>query len=166
MNWTGRTHPVETLAEWGAPLVLALATAWAATIAGLPFPAKTACGVVALLVGVVAMRVAGKAPLACQVGFEPATFGVDAGADELLLDQPVDELLLDDPLEAPDPASRVVRLFDRQDPTPGELVLRISDYLSDQGKVPAPMPPAFEQQRADASDALHAALANIRANLR
>lgn len=166
MNWTGKTHPVETLAEWGAPLVLALATVWAATMAGLPFLAKTACGVVALLVGVVAMRVAGKAPPARQVGFEPAAIETDESQDELLLDHPVDELLLDDPLEVPDPDSRVVRLFDRQDPTPGELVLRISDYLSDQGKEPAAMPPAFEQQPADASNALHAALANIRANLR
>ena len=77
-----------------------------------------------------------------------------------------DELLLDDPLEEPDPDSRVVRLFDRQDPTPGELVLRISDYLSDQDREPAPVRQAVEQQPADASDALHAALANIRANLR
>lgn len=166
MNWTGKAHPVETLAEWGAPLVLALAAAWAATIAGLPFLAKTGCGVVALFIGVAAMRTAGRAPTARQAGFEPAIFGAGEGADELLLDQPVDELLLDDPLEAPDPDSRVVRLFDRQDPTPGELVSRISDFLGDQGRAPAPIPHAAEQQPADASDALHAALANIRANLR
>jgi hypothetical protein len=58
-----------------------------------------------------------------------------------------------------------VRLFERNDPTPGELVLRISDYLSEQGKTPSSIDPQVEQQ-VDASAALHAALANIRATLR
>jgi len=166
MNWTGRSHPVETLAEWGAPLLLAAACAWAANMAGLPLAAKAAGGAIALSAGVTAMRMAGKPSSERRAGFAPAAFEGDEGQDELLLDQPVDELLLDDPLVEPDAASRIVRLFERQEPTPGELVLRISDYLSDQGKAPIQVPPAAEQQPADASEALHAALANIRANLR
>jgi hypothetical protein len=162
MNWAGNTHPLERLAEWGAPLVLALAVAWAASLAGLPLAAKAAGGAAALAFGVAAMRIAGNAQHPMNANFEPAGFEAVEVADELLLDNPIDELLLDDPLVDPEPGSRVVRLFERQDPTPGELVLRISDYLGEQGRAPT----AVEHQRVDASDALHAALANIRANLR
>jgi len=156
MEWTGKPHPVEVLADWGAPIVLACATAWAASLAGLPLAAKATSGVMALASGMIAMRLAGRSPLAAEAGFEPVEFEVPNDKDELLLDDPLVEVAAD---------SRVVRLFERNDPTPGELVLRISDYLSEQGKTPSSIDPQVEQQ-VDASAALHAALANIRATLR
>ena len=156
MEWAGKPHPVEKLADWGAPIVLACAAAWASSSAGLPLAAKAATGVMALLAGIVAMRMAGPAQLVGDASFEPVEFEPKGGEGELLLDDPLVEV-------APD--SRVVRLFARNDPTPGELVLRISDYLSEQGKAPVALDPPVEQQ-VDASAALHAALANIRATLR
>ena len=155
MEWAGKPHPVEKLADWGAPIVLACAAAWASSSAGLPLAAKAATGVMALLAGIVAMRMAGPAQLVGDASFEPVEFEPKGGEGELLLDDPLVEV-------APD--SRVVRLFARNDPTPGELVLRISDYLSEQGKAPVTLDPPVEQQ-VDASAALHAALANIRATL-
>ena len=156
MEWTGKPHPVEVLADWGAPIVLACATAWAASLAGLPLAAKATSGVMALASGMIAMRLAGRSPLAAEAGFEPVEFETPNDKDELLLDDPLTEVAAD---------SRVVRLFERNDRTPGELVLRISDYLSEQGKTPSSIDPQVEQQ-VDASAALHAALANIRATLR
>ena len=156
MEWTGKPHPVEVLADWGAPIVLACATAWAASLAGLPLAAKATSGVMALASGMIAMRLAGRLPLPAEAGFEPVEFEAPNDKDELLLDDPLVEVAAD---------SRVVRLFERNDPTPGELVLRISDYLSEQGKTPSPIDPQVKQQ-VDASAALHAALANIRATLR
>ena len=156
MKWAGKPHPAETLADWGAPIVLACAAAWAASLAALPLAAKAASSIMALSAGIVAMRVAGRTQLAGDASFEPVDFEPQYGEGELLLDDPLVEV-------APD--SRVVRLFARNDPTPGELVLRISDYLSEQGKGPVAVDPPFEQQ-VDASAALHAALANIRATLR
>ena len=139
-------------------MILAIAAAWAASAAGLPLSAKVAGGVLALLAGVTAMRMAGGASTAFATNFEPVEFDSVEGEDE-------DVLLLEDRLDEPAQDSRVVQLFARPEPTPGELVLRISDYLSEQGKPVAIEPPAAGQQ-VDASAALHAALANIRANLR
>lgn len=165
MAWTGRTHPLETLAERGAPIALALAAGWSARLAGLPPVVTAACGLLALTAGVVAMRLAGQAPAAGAADFEPVDFEAGGATDELLLDNVLDELLLDDPLVAA-ADSRVVQLFARQEPTPGELVLRISDFLNDGGRPQAAKPSPVEQQYPDASAALHAALANIRASLR
>jgi hypothetical protein len=156
MEWARKPHQVEMLADWGAPIVLACAVAWAASLAGLPLAAKAASGVMALASGMIAMRLAGRSPLAAEAGFEPVEFEASYGMDELLLDDPLVEVAAD---------SRVVKLFERNDPTPGELVLRISDYLSEQGKAPSPVDTQPERQ-VDASAALHAALANIRATLR
>lgn len=79
-----------------------------------------------------------------------------------------DELLLDDPIAPLAPDSRVVRLFEREQPEPlpepGELVLRIADYL-ETGRAARP-PAETEPTRPDASAALHAALADIRRSLR
>jgi hypothetical protein len=67
-------------------------------------------------------------------------------------------LLLDDVLEQLDPASRVVRLFDAASmPTAGELKSRIDRHLDGQ------VSPA---QAADAAQALHDALAELRRSLR
>ena len=156
MAWT-RIHPLERAVEWGAPLVLAIAAAWAASIAGLPLAAKAGTGVVALSFGLIAMRMAGRGSARAEAGFEAVEFEPQGFEDELLLDDPL--------VEVP-PNSRVVKLFERDDPTPGELVLRISDYLSEQGQVPVSRAQPIEPEPIDASAALHAALANIRANLR
>ena len=156
MEWARKQHPVELLAEWGAPALLACAAGWAASTAGLPLAAKVAGSVMALAVGLIAMRMAGRSPFPAESGFEPVEFEISYGTDELLLDDPLIEV---------DSDSRVVKLFERNEPTPGELVLRISDYLSEQGKVAARVDPSNDQQ-VDASAALHAALANIRATLR
>ena len=156
MDWAGKSHPVEALAEWGAPAVLAAAAAWATSTAGLPLAAKAGGAILALSIGVVAMRMAGSAPLVRDPGFE---------AVEFLPDEDSGVLLLEDRLVDPAADSRVVRLFALPEPTPGELVLRISDYLSEQGR-PAGAEFKPVEQQVDASAALHAALANIRANLR
>jgi hypothetical protein len=157
MSWAGKPHPIEALAERGAPLVLAGAAGWAAFLVRLPIAAIAAAGFVALALGAFAMRLAGAAPRASEATFEPAEFEPDADEDVLLLDDPLVEVASD---------SRVVKLFARNDPTPGELVLRISDYLSEQGKSPVPADQPMDLLQVDASAALHAALANIRASLR
>lgn len=157
MNRTGKPHPVELLADWIAPIVLASAAAWAASAAGLPVVAKIAAGVIALSVGIIAMRRAGAVPAQSEVGFKPVEFEPQMAEGELLLDDPLVEV---------QPDSRVVKLFEREDPTPGELVLRISDYLSEQDQAPVSRAQPIEPEPIDASAALHAALANIRATLR
>lgn len=137
--------------------MLATAAGWAAVAAGLPLAARIAIAVIALITGVVAMRLAGGAPIVTEAGFEPLSFEVkDQGS----------ELLLDDPLVEIEPDSRVVQLFAKPEPTPGELVLRIEDYLGDGRRGPAANEGVVGQQPVDASAALHAALANIRASLR
>jgi hypothetical protein len=157
MDWAGKPHPAEILVEWGAPMVPAIAAGWAASAAGLPLAAVVAAGMIALTIGVVAMRLAGGTPLADELGFEPVAFE-DAVANG--------ELLLDDPLIENAPDSRVVRLFADPDPTPGELVSRISDYLNDGRRGPPAMGEVPGHRPVDASEALHTALANIRASLR
>ncbi|MCL6740496.1 hypothetical protein LZ518_05045 [Sphingomonas sp. RB56-2] len=156
MTWAGKPHPVEAVAEWAAPLILACAAAWSAALAGLPLVAKVGCGVIGLAAGFVAMRMAGVAPVADGTEFDAVEF--EFSDDD-------DVLLLEDRLIEPDADSRVVQLFARAEPTPGELVLKISDYLNEQGR-PAGAELSAVDQQVDASAALHAALANIRANLR
>jgi hypothetical protein len=156
MNWTSK-HPVEVTAEWGAPILLAIAAGWAASTAGLPLVAVGASATMSLALGVIGMRLAGGSPICPEPNFQPVAFEDAVGEP--------DELLLDDPLTEIPADSRVVRLFARPEPTPGELVLRIEDYLSDGRRVPAEAS-AGDQRPIDASAALHAALANIRASLR
>jgi len=156
MNRAGKPHPLEMLVEWAAPAILALAAAWAASAAGLPLAASAGSGSIALSIGIVAMRTAGKVPLSRNPGFVPVEFVPSEDSDVLLLE---------DRLVEPGADSRVVQLFARAEPTPGELVLRISDYLSEQGR-PAATEMREAGQQVDAGAALHAALANIRATLR
>jgi hypothetical protein len=157
MSWASK-HPLEVIAEWGAPILLAVAACWAASALGLPLAGSAAVGIIALAIAVVAIRLAGGAAEATEVSFEPVPFEDAVGElGELLLDDPLIEIPLD---------ARVVRLFSKTDPTPGELVLRIEDYLSDGRRASATEVAAVEQRPVDASVALHAALANIRASLR
>jgi hypothetical protein len=87
-----------------------------------------------------------------------------------------DELLLDTPL-APAEGSRVVRLFGDAPqpaleattiPAPGEMLARIEDFLGvARGSAAAAEPaPNANFASAEASAALHAALADIRRSLR
>ena len=166
MDWAGKQHPVEILAEWAAPAVFAGAVGWSAWTIGLAVSAVAAAALVGFGIGVAVIRTLGQARAAAAAAFEPAPFDVET-ADELLLDDPLvdtGELLLDDPLVEISEDARVVRLFARQDPTPGELVLRIEDFLGDGVRrvVPAPEPRAMP----DASAALQVALANVRASLK
>jgi len=156
MDWASK-HPVEVATEWGAPLLLAGAAGWGASVGGMPPAVVAAAGTVALAVGVVTMRLAGRAPIVAGASFEPVAFEDAVTQDVLLLDDPIIQIA---------PESRVVQLFARAEPTPGELVLRIEDYLSDGRRTPAPEASAVQQRPVDASAALHTALANIRASLR
>jgi hypothetical protein len=155
MVWA-KKHPVEVVAEWVAPALLATAAGWAAWMAVLPLAAVAAFGAMAFAVAFVAMRLAGGAVNSVEAGFEPVPIE-DAAVDELLLDDPLVEIAAD---------SRVVQLFAQPEPTPGELVLRIEDYLNDGRRAPQSDTAEVDQRPVDASAALHAALANIRASLR
>ena len=169
MDWANKQHPVETLVEWVAPILLAVAAGWAALASGQPKPIAAVMSAMALAVGVFAMRVAGR-PAGLELPhFEVAGLAEESGGDVLLLDNPLvepdSELLLEDRLSEVGPDSGVVRLFANEEATPGELVARIADYLgADRRPVEGPNPPV--DRPADASAALHAALANIRASLR
>ncbi len=76
-------------------------------------------------------------------------------------------LVLDDILAELGPDSRVVRLFDRKampaPPTPGQLQSRIADRLRDRSP---PFAPFETPTPSDASQALSAALAELRRSLR
>lgn len=159
MSWAGKQHPVEAAVEWLAPIPLALAVGWAGWRLGLPSVASMLTGLVALTVGFAAFRLVG-CPSGSFNDFQPAEFA-PVEPDELVLEEQHAVLELTDPLEEPSPDSRVVRLFEKQDPTPGELVDRIVDFLAEGRRQLPPDRPA-----PDASVALHDALANIRASLR
>jgi hypothetical protein len=155
MVWA-KKHPVEVVAEWVAPALLAAAAGWAAWMAVLPLAAVAAFGAMAFAVAFVAMRLAGGTVNSVEAAFEPVPIE-DAAVDELWLDDPLVEISVD---------SRVVQLFAQPEPTPGELVLRIEDYLNDGRRAPQPDTAVVDRRPVDASAALHAALANIRASLR
>lgn len=129
--------PIGGAALWGVASICAVTAAWAALA--------------------VLGRIGSHGQQDQLLAFEPAAFEVAE-----------DELLLDDPIAPLAPDSRVVRLFEREQPEPlpepGELVLRIADYL-ETGRVTRP-PVEAEPARPDASAALHAALADIRRSLR
>jgi hypothetical protein len=172
MNWAGKQHPLETLAEWCAPAILAGAIGWCATRVGIALPVSAAVTGAAFAVGLIAVRSIGRAGNGPSFAFEPAPLGAEE-LDELLLDTPIEvvssnELLLDDPLTDVAEDARVVRLFAKQEPTPGELVARIEDFLGEGARRPAPQPVAERKQQAipDAGAALQAALANVRASLK
>ena len=166
MSWSGKQHPVETAIEWLAPIPLALAASWASLRLGLSPVAAAAIGTAALAAGFAAFKLGGGArPLPFE-NFQPAEFE-SVELDELVLEEKDSILELNDPLVEVQDDSRVVRLFERDEPTPGELVDRIALFLGG-GQFPAPSdrPVPNNTQRPDASAALHDALANIRASLR
>ena len=166
MSWAGKQHPLELAVEWLAPIPLAVAAGWAGWRLGLSMILSLGLGAAALAVGIAAFRLAGRGASIAIQEFQPAQFE-SIEPDELLLEEKDSILELHDRLEEADPASRVVRLFERHDPTPGELVDRIVDFLSEgRRQDPASLPNAEPNRLPDASAALHDALANIRASLR
>lgn len=152
--------------EWAAPIPLAVAVGWAARQFGMSPIEAAAVGLILLIGGFAAIKAVGRAETAAYQ-FQPTAFEESEELGELLLEAKDEVLLLDDPLIEPDGDSRVVRLFARQQPTPGELVDRIEGFLGEMGRDTAATPaePA-ERLPADASAALYAALANVRASLR
>lgn len=168
MSWAGKQHPIETLVEWTAPIPLAAAVGWAAVRLGFPAVLALALGAIALAGGLAAIRAVGRAGSSPGPQFQPPAIGQsESELGELLLEAKDEILLLDDPLIEPGGDSRVVRLFARAQPTPGELAQRIEGFLGEVGRtVPPVAADRFEQRPVDASAALHAALANVRASLR
>ncbi|RIX27359.1 hypothetical protein [Sphingomonas edaphi] len=151
-----KPHPIETSVEWLAAAALASATCWSVwALTALPVAAVAGAIVTAIVSKLILAAIGRSSTQAIAAAFVPVAFEEATFADELLLD---------DPLISIDPDSRVVRLFERPDATPGELVTRISDFLGERAApVSAQVP---EYSPVDASAALHAALANIRASLR
>ncbi len=166
MSWARKPHPVEVAIEWLAPVPLALAVGWASWRIGLSSIESVGLGGCALAAGHLAFKLGSGNRLAPLQGFQPAEFA-SIEPDELVLEETDAVLELNDRLEQTTSDARVVRLFERQEPTPGELVDRIVDFLAE-GRGPTQFErPAVEGGRPpDASAALHDALANIRASLR
>jgi len=166
MSWAGKQHPLEVTVEWLAPIPLALAAGWAGFRLGISLVEAIALGVVVLIAGLAVMKRIGGGRCAPLQSFEPAVFE-SVEPDELLLEEKDTVLELNDRLDEVASDSRVVRMFEREDPTPGELVDRIVDFLADGRRATPPDQPTAEASRLpDASAALHDALANIRASLR
>jgi hypothetical protein len=152
-------HPADMLVEWAAPAILAAAAGWAAWVLAGSLISGTAAAACGLAIGLAAMRLFGTSRReVAGSAFEPVPF--DGCVDD------TDELLLDDPLADVESDSRVVRLFEREDATPGQLVARIADYLGNEHRLSALAAVEGSASPPDASAALHAALANIRASLR
>lgn len=167
------------LVELGGASALGLAAGYAALNAApsfaLPGPAAmTAGGLAFFSLGLAAIRAV---PPASPV-LELEEFAVESiQVDELLLDEIWEEpllldevyddgaLLLDDPLVEPNPAARVVQLFAAPPvPTPGQLRERIDRHLAGAPRrVPAEISPS---QPDDATDALYAALSELKRSLR
>ena len=161
MNRAQKLHVVESLAEWATPALLAVALAWAGLRLGISVPVIAGAALAAFVAGFFVMRRTDADRLANIARFETATIEPD------VLELTDEVLILDDPLVEPAPDSRVVRLFAPSEPTPGELVDRIADFLGDNRRpVPEVRRAAAENWPVDASASLHAALANIRASLR
>lgn len=140
-----------------------------------PALAMTESGAVAFALGFLAMQMVDPESREHRL----AEFSVDPVSvieDPLLLDVRYEEplllkdfaeeeaLLLDDPLVGAAEDSRVVQLFaNPPPPTPGQLSERIDRHLAT-----GAMPAVWEHERPapDASDALYAALADLRRSLR
>jgi hypothetical protein len=183
MDLKARRPGIEIAAEWIAASCLGAAAGFA-VLRLMPLGPIGAVGV-GVVVAVAAMLVLGQVDRdrgALTTLFEPAAYPNEALAEDgeeeaLLLDEPVeaDELLLDTPL-APAEGSRVVRLFgdapqpplEATIPAPGEMLARIEDFLGvARGSAAAAEPaPNANFASAEASAALHAALADIRRSLR
>jgi hypothetical protein len=178
MNSTAHRPNIEIAAEWLAACCVGGAVAFAIfTIAPGGIVMGSVTGVVMAGLALFVLGLIDRDPPA-PAAFELVDFpdGEASDDDVLLLDEPCElaELLLDDPL--PQVAeSRVVRLFTAAPdmveatgaiPAPGEMLARIENFLG-ANRAPTPLPVApSNAASADASAALHAALADIRRSLR
>jgi hypothetical protein len=179
------------LAEMCGATALAAAVGYAALkmgpSVGLAAPAAmTTAGFAGLALGTLAMRSVRPAPRRLPIGefavakldserpepllldtiFEgPLLTGEHSEEEPLLLEEVAEDdhaLLLVDALRMAAPDSRVVRLFDHQPmPTPGQLKDRIDRHLAG-----APRHPSPPMSPPDASQALYAALDELKRSLR
>jgi len=130
MKSGAKPHPVDALAEWIAPAILAVAAGWAASRLGGSNLAALGAAIAALAAGVAAMRLFGSARDAeAEARFEPVP--LDACIEDI-----------------------------------GEMVARIENFLGDDRRMTTRAAEEGSASPPDASAALHAALANIRASLR
>lgn len=186
----GRKHErIEAAVDRLAAAIFAASVGFAAFIGlqrlisqpQLTIAAASSAGVAFLLAATLLQRVAAERPRFQVPVFELPVLDLAEVGELLLTEQtelvltdadrvqaPVaqpteEELILDDILAKLGPDSRVVRLFDRAAmPTPGQLNARIERHL--RGDHASERTPAI--QPADASQALHEALAELRRSLR
>lgn len=179
MEWKQQAHPVERAAiavagvSFGAAIAFALfmlaplAGTFLTGTAGVGGLAA-AFGGLALLTRIDQSRPGDRGEIRLIDFVEAVDHPEEEGSAERAIDE--DELLLDDPIVPISPDSRVVRLFNPEQPPeplpePGELAARIVTYLdSERGKSRIAVNSALVT--GDASAALHAALADIRRSLR
>lgn len=154
----GRIEATVLAVDWVGPVCLAGAAAFSAQRFGVAPSLALIAGIVALAVGAGLMKLAEPTPQTPGARFEPLDLAAIAAMEN--------ELLLDDPLPEPGSQSRVVKLFVKPQPTPGQLAGRIAHFLADQPPPALTAAASPEGDRTDASEALHAALASIRASLR
>jgi len=160
---------IEAAVDFAAAAILALAAAYAASLFAASPISAAATGAAAFFLSLKALRSLGADPDSFALApFVPSALP-EAEVGELLLTdadrldpgaQPAadDELMLDDVLAELEDNSRVVRLFDAAAmPTPGQLQARIDRHLN--GTNP-------QTASADASEALHQALAELRRSLK
>ncbi len=171
------------LAELAGAMALGVAGGFAAlkaapSIALSPPSAMIGASFAGFAAGLLAMRLVTPAPRSLPVGeFELANVESSGLTEPLLLDTVYEEpllledfagddaaLLLVDALQTAEPDSRVVRLFAQEPmPTPGQLKDRIDRHLAGAPRHPSP---PMSAPAADASQALYAALNELKRSLR
>jgi hypothetical protein len=176
MDWKAERPAIEIAAEWIAAASVGGAIAFAVwglapLGSGILAAAAAAAGVPGAIGALVVMNRVDRADRPLAERFVPVDFSDEA--DVLVLDDPI-ELVFEYPLPAISEDSRVVRLFavppTASDaaplPAPGEMAARIETFLGVTRTGTAAEPDEAPAGAADASAALHAALADIRRSLR
>lgn len=168
---------LDWLAEITGAAAMMLAVGFAglqlAPVLGLGQPIVLLAGGIAGAIAGIVMRAVPPAPRRHALpSFALAPLEVDPLLLDCALDEPLlltdvledDVLILDDSLARPDAGSRVVQLFATPRlPTPGQLKDRIDRHLAS-GTMHAVR--EFDGPASDASDALYAALNDLRRSLR
>ena len=178
MNWKAERPAIEIAAEWIAAACVGGAIAfavWRLAPLGSGILAAAAAGVLGAIGALVVMNRVDRAGRPLAERFVPVDFTDEA--DVLMLDDPIgrdEPARLEYPLPAISEDSRVVRLFAVPPmageaaplPAPGEMAARIETFLGGTRAGTAAEPDEAPAGAADASAALHAALADIRRSLR
>ncbi len=172
-DWLAELAGAAAIAVAGGYAALRIAPSFAWSAPG----AMTGTGFAGFAAGLLAMKLVRPAPRQMPIGAFALT---DADAalslepllldtiyeEPLLLDDVAEDdaaLLLVDALRVAEPGSRVVQLFSHQPmPTPGQLKDRIDRHLAGAPRHPSPPMPV----PADASQALYAALNELKRSLR